>query len=53
MVLEENLCILIQIKLKFVLNGVIDSNPAPAQAMAWQKTDRKPLPEPMMTEVID
>ena len=48
-----NLCILIQISLKFVSNGPIDNKAALVQVMAWRRTDDKPLSEPMLTQLTD
>ena len=51
--LNENDRIRIQISLKFVLRGAIDSEPALIQVMAWRRTGDKPFPEPMMTLLTD
>ena len=51
--LNENDRIRIQISLKFVLRGAIDSEPALIQVMAWRRTGDKPFPEPMMTLFTD
>ena len=40
--LNENLCILIRISLKFVLKGPIDNKPALLQTMVWRWTGSKP-----------
>ena len=39
--------------LKFVLKVPIDDQPSLVQVMAWCQTGTKPLPEPMMTQIID
>ena len=46
--LNENLCILIKISLKFVPKGPIDNKSALVQVMAWRRTGNKLLPEPML-----
>ena len=50
---NEKFCILIRISLKFVPEGVIDHKPALVQVMAWCQTGDKPLPESMLTQLID
>ena len=50
---NENVCMLIQIPLKFVPKGPINNNAALVQAMAWRRRGDKPLPEPMLTQVTD
>ena len=42
--LNENYRIPIQISLKFVPRGPIDSKTAMVQVMAWRRTGDKPLP---------
>ena len=51
--LNENGRIPIQISLKFVFRSQINNKPALVQVMAWRRTGDKPLPEPMMTQLID
>ena len=51
--LKENFCILIKITLKFVPEDPIDNEPALILVMAWHKTGHNPLPEPMLTKIID
>ena len=51
--MNEKFCILIQISLKFVLEGPTDNKSALVQVMAWCWTDTKPLPEPMLTQFTD
>ena len=46
--LNENVCILIKISLKFVPKGPINNIPALVQVMAWRRSGDKPLSEPMM-----
>ena len=48
--LNQNIKILIQISLKFVLKGQIDNKSAMIQVMAWRLAGGKPLPEAMMTQ---
>ena len=50
--LNEKICILMKISLKYVPKGPIDNNPAPVQIMASGIGD-KPLSEPMLTRFID
>ena len=47
--LNENLCISIEISLKFVAKGPISNIPALVQIMAWRRPGDKPLSEPMLT----
>ena len=51
--LDENDRIWIQISLKFVPRGSIDSKSALIQVMAWRRMGDKPFPEPMMTLFTD
>ena len=51
--LNEKICILIKISLKFVPNGPIDNNPELVQIMAWCRKGDKPLSEPMLTRFTD
>ena len=51
--LNENYRIPIQVSLKFVLRSLIENKPALVQVMAWCQIGNKPLPEPMMTQLID
>ena len=41
--MNEKLCILIKISLKFVPKGPIDNNPAQVKIMAWRRIGDKPL----------
>ena len=45
---NENVCILIKISLKFVPKGPINNIQALVQVMAWRRSGDKPLSEPMM-----
>ena len=47
--LNENLCILMEILLKFVPRGPINNIPALFQIMAWRRPGNKPLSGPVMT----
>ena len=49
--INEKLCILIQISLKYVPRSPIDNKPALVLIMAWHWTGDKPLPEPIMTHI--
>ena len=51
--MNENVCILIHISLKFVPKGSIDDKPALVQIMAWCRAGNKPLPEPMFPQFTD
>ena len=51
--MNENICSLIRILLKFISKCPIDNKPALVQVMAWRRTDDKPLPEPMITQFTD
>ena len=48
---NENIRILIEIPLKFVLNGPINNIPALVQIMAWRRPGAKSLSEPMMVRL--
>ena len=45
--LNEDICVLMQITLKFVPRGLIDSNLSLVPAMAWRRIGGKQLPEPV------
>ena len=51
--MNEQLRILIQILLKFVRKGLVDTTWALVQVMAWRRTGDKPLPEPMLILFTD
>ena len=51
--LNEKLYILIQIWLKFVAKGAIDSKYVFVKVLTWCQTGNKPLPELMLTETHD
>ena len=51
--MNEKICISIQISLKFVPNGLLDSKMVLVQVMAWRRTGDKPLPEPILTQFPD
>ena len=48
--MNEKICILIRISLKFVPKGPINNIPALVQMMAWRRSGDKPLSEPMLTQ---
>ena len=48
--MNENLCILIRVSLKFVHSGPIDIKAALLQVMGWHRTGDKPLAKPMLTQ---
>ena len=50
---NERLCNLILISLKFVPMRTIDNKAALVQVMAWRWIGYKPLPEPMLTQFTD
>ena len=49
--LNKNVCISIEISLKFVPKGPINDIPALVQIMAWRRPGDKPLFEPMMVRL--
>ena len=51
--MTESFCVLIQISLKFVPKGPIDSKSALVHVMTWRRTGNKPLPEPMLAQFTD
>ena len=51
--LEWKCCILIQISLKFVPNGLINIQPSLFQIMSWRETGANPLSEAMMGKIIE
>ena len=51
--MNEKLCILIQIWLKFIPKGPIDNKSALVQVMAWRRPGDKPLLEPVLTQFTD
>ena len=51
--LNENVCILIEILLKFVPNGPINNIPALDEKMDWHQPGNRPLSEPMMASFTD
>ena len=46
-------CILFEIPLNFVPNGLIYDKPALVQVMAGHQIGDKPLPEPILTQLTD
>ena len=50
--LNENVCFTIEISLKFVPKGSVNSIPALAQIMAWRRSGDKPLSEPMVVSLL-
>ena len=53
--LDENCGMFIEISLKFVFNGLINSYPALSitQVIAWRRSSDKPLSQPMMAKFSD
>ena len=51
--LNENDRIPIQISLIFFPMSLINNKPKLVQVMVWHQTGNKPLPEPMLTQVIN
>ena len=51
--LNEKLCILFKISLKFVPKGPIDNDTALVWIMAWRRIGDKSLSEPMLTQFTD
>ena len=50
--LNENICILIKISLKFVPRSPLKNIPALVQTIAWCRPGDKPLSEPMMVSLV-
>ena len=50
--LNDNVCILIKISLKFIPKGPINNISALVQMMAWRRPSDKPLSEPMMVHLL-
>ena len=50
--LNKNVCILLQISLKFVPKGPINNIPSLVQIMAWRRPGDKPLSESMMDSLL-
>ena len=50
--LNEYVCILLKISLKFVAKGPINNIPSLVQVMAWRRSGDKPLSEPMMVSLM-
>ena len=50
---NEKVCILIEISLKFVPKGPVNNKPALVWIMAWCRIGDKPLSEPMLTRFTD
>ena len=50
--LNENICILINISLKFVRKGQINNIPSLVQVIAWRRPGDKPLFEAMMIVLV-
>ena len=51
--LNEHVCVLIRISLKFVPRVRIDNKKALVEVMAWHRTGDKPLSEPKLTQFTD
>ena len=51
--MNESVCILNRISLKFVPRDPFDNKSAMVQVMAWRRTGDKPLPEPMLTQFTE
>ena len=51
--MNEKICILIQISLKFVPRGLIDNKAALVWVKPWRQTGDKPLPESMLIQLTD
>ena len=47
--LNENICVLIQMSLKFVPKGLIDDKSAYVLEIAWRRTVDKPCLKPLLT----
>ena len=51
--MNDKVCILIRISLRFVPKGPIDIKSVLVQVIVWCQIDDKPLTEPMLTQIID
>ena len=51
--MKEIFCILIQIWLKFVPEGLIDIKTALVQIITWHQTSQKPLFDPALAQSIN
>ena len=51
--LNENEKIPIPFSLNFIPRSPIDDKPALVEVMAWRRKGDKPLPEPMLIQLID
>ena len=51
--MNEKCSILIQMSLKFVPKGSMDSKSVLIQVIAWRRKGDKPLSEPMLTQFTD
>ena len=51
--LKENMCVVIEISLKFIPEGPIDNKSALVQVMAWHLLGAKALSEPILTHIYD
>ena len=51
--MNEKVCILIEISLKFVPKGPINNILALVQTIAWRWSGHKPLSEPMLIQLTD
>ena len=51
--LNENVWNITNISLNFASKGVNDTKSALGQVMAWCQKGNKPLPETMLTEILD
>ena len=51
--MNEKFCILIQILLKIVPNGLVDNQSALVHVMSWRRAGDKRLPEPLLTQFTD
>ena len=50
-ILKEKICVLIQMSLKFVLNGSINNKPVLVQIMARRQVANKPLSEAIIASM--
>ena len=51
--MNEKLCVLNQISLKFVPKGPIDNKSSLVQEMAWCWAGNRPFPQPMLAQFPD
>ena len=51
--MKEKSCVMIRISMRFLPKDPINNKLAMVQVMAWCRTGNKPLPEPMLTQLLN